>query len=220
VKNYGWNHCASFDPTTASLLTGRSPKTFIRGTFSVCTKCLMKIPCVSTGYRDDTYDDTENDEYCPRSRSISTSDLDDSDLEFENDELEYEYYLKKMSTDCHTFDKFPDKIKEKYPKLCMELIKAIPSLFQCINSKIQKSNIDLCMEAIELYPNNLQYLWNRDPMILKRAVELDGLTLRWVYKKELTLELCISALKQNLSAIKYVRNQILKDKCIELFQIK
>lgn len=125
-----------------------------------------------------------------------------------------------MLTDDYAIDKFPDKVKEKYTELFMTQVRTRPSSFEWISSKIQNAQFDLCMLAIELHPNNLAYLWNRDPRVIKRALELDDLTLRWVYKSELTLELCMTALQSNPDALKYVRNALLKDQCINMLKGK
>jgi len=120
----------------------------------------------------------------------------------------------------NSFYNIPDEIVEKYPKLNIIRIRDRPSAFEWIGSKIQNAQFDLCMLAIELCPDNLRYLWNRDLRVIKRALKLDGLTLRWVYKSELTLELCMIALQSNPDALKYVRNAMLKEQCLNALKVK
>ena len=222
VEDNGWAHCGTFDCSTASMLTGHPKSKFMRGTFSVCIECLKKIPCQTVNYDIETesekeYGDKSNDDLS----TCSVNEQDTcSDLIFESDELEYEYYSKKMLTDDYAIDKFPDEVKEKYPELFMTQVRARPSSFEWISTKIQNAQLDLCMLAIELCPNNLRYLWNRDPRVIKRALELDGLTLRFVYKSELTLELCMTALQSNPDALKYVRNASLQVQCKNMLKEK
>jgi hypothetical protein len=215
VLNNGWNHCATFDFSTACILTGFLKNKFSNNichtgkTLSVCIDCLKKIPAIFDSDSENELEPTSNydSEDIP---NYESKDSPISNLLFDNDEEEHKYYSKI------DYYEIPEEIKEKYPDLITKQIRRVPTTFECINSKIQNLHFDLCMLAIELYPDNLRYLWNRDVRIIKRALELDGLTLRFVYKSELSLELCMIALRQNSQALKFVRNDALKSQCLNL----
>jgi len=113
------------------------------------------------------------------------------------DELQY-LLLNKYDYIMYKIDHTED--------LCLKIIQIYSGFFQ--NLKIQTPK--LCKEAILACSDNFQYINNKNFKLCIFALKIDGLLLRFISEEKHNDILITIALKQNGSAIQYVKNQTKK----------
>lgn len=115
-------------------------------------------------------------------------------------------------------------IAKQTVKLCLSAIRVMPSCLALVripqtremvitavkkewaalrHARIQDEEI--CLTAVRTNPNAIQFVWKPSPVVIRTALEQDGLTLAFIPHDLLTSELCTCAVAQNGAAIAYCR---------------
>jgi len=126
--------------------------------------------------------------------------------------VKHEIFLRTMMEDVKSTGNalrfIPDKLKIKYPGLCLEAVKNDGTSLQFVPYELMIKYQELSLEAVKRTGNALRFIPDKlkikYPLVCLEAVKNDGTSLQFLPYELKTRELSLEAVKNTSKAFKFV----------------